>query len=103
MSPADRETVRLVLDQANTPQDALARRILARPVFEYELDNPLRVDDCEICGAIHWRDCVCQPGAPVADPPLDRLERARDERLTRAERAAGHQPRGASTSERDGQ
>jgi hypothetical protein len=51
-----------------------------------DLDNPLRVDDCEECGAVHWRDCVCDPSRPRRRPSLAELDAARRERLTRSER-----------------
>ena len=61
-------------------------RCAARPVFEYDLDNPLRIDNCETCGALNWRECVCDPSAPRPKPTLEQIERSRDARLSRAER-----------------
>jgi hypothetical protein len=55
----------------------------------FDLDNPLRVDDCEVCGAIHWRDCVCSPGSARREPTDLEIELARDGRLSRPEREAG--------------
>lgn len=54
----------------------------------YDLDNPLRVDNCDGCGAIHWRDCVCSPTEEraVPSPTPAAVEASRRERLTRAER-----------------
>jgi hypothetical protein len=69
MSPADRESVRLVLDQADTPEDALARKIIARPVFEFDLKNPLEIDNCDMCGAPNWRECACVPNAQQGGAP----------------------------------
>ncbi|MEO8905515.1 MAG: hypothetical protein ABI488_23610 [Polyangiaceae bacterium] len=86
MKPAERESVRAVLDQTRTPDNALARRLLARPVFEFDLDNPLRVDDCERCGSVHWRDCICDPSLQRGTPTDAEIEKGRAERLTRAER-----------------
>lgn len=54
-----------------------------------DLDTPLRVDDCERCGAIHWRDCVCDPSRPRFVPTPKQVEESRDERLTKAERERG--------------
>lgn len=51
-----------------------------------DLDHRLRIDDCDHCGAIHWRDCVCDPRRPRHVPTADEIERARRARLTRAER-----------------
>jgi hypothetical protein len=84
---AQRESLRIKLDQAGTPDDAPARRMLARadPVFAYDLDHRLRVDNCEVCGAIHWRDCVCDPSAPRAAPTPAQIDRSRALRLVRAE------------------
>jgi hypothetical protein len=55
----------------------------------YDLDNPLRVDNCDRCGAIHWRDCRCDPTHPRTPPTPEQIEAARRERLARAERARG--------------
>ncbi len=57
--------------------------------FAYDLDNPLKVDDCERCGAIDWRACICDSSRPNRQPTAAEIERARTERLTRAEQAAG--------------
>lgn len=54
-----------------------------------DLENPLRVDDCARCGAVHWRDCICDPSRPHQVPTPDELEAARDERLSQAERGRG--------------
>lgn len=54
----------------------------------FDLYNPLRVDHCEVCGAVHWRDCVCVPGAR-REPTAEELEAAREERLSRLERSRG--------------
>jgi hypothetical protein len=51
----------------------------------FDLDNPLRVDDCERCGAVHWRDCVCDPDQVHRQPTHAEIERARASLLTRAE------------------
>jgi hypothetical protein len=56
-----------------------------------DFDNPLRVDDCDVCGAVHWRDCVCVPGAR-REPTAEELEFAREERLSRLERQTGALP-----------
>lgn len=29
--------------------------------FGYDLDHPLRIDDCKACG-FGWESCVCTPG-----------------------------------------
>jgi hypothetical protein len=55
----------------------------------FDLENPLRVDNCEQCGAIHWRDCVCDPTRPLRQPTEAELEVGREERLSRLERAQG--------------
>ena len=54
----------------------------------FDLDHPLRVDNCDGCGAIHWRDCVCSPTEERAlpSPTPAAVEAARDARATRAER-----------------
>jgi hypothetical protein len=51
-----------------------------------DLDHPLPIDDCPRCGAVHWRDCCCDPRRPQRVPTPDEVEAARRERLTRAER-----------------
>jgi len=85
MSPARRESLRIVLDQARVPDDALVRKMIARPVFAFDLENPLRLDDCEVCGAVHWRDCTCDPTAQRASPTPAAVERSRASRLVQAE------------------
>jgi hypothetical protein len=55
----------------------------------FDLDNPLRVDDCQRCGATHWRDCICDSRYPNRQPTAAEIETARQARLTRAERATG--------------
>jgi len=85
VSPVRREALRLVLDQAGVPEDALARKMIARPVFAFDLDNPLRLDDCEVCGAVDWRDCACDPTTPRASPTPAAVERSRASRLVQAE------------------
>jgi hypothetical protein len=55
----------------------------------YDLDQPLRVDDCVRCGAIDWRDCSCDPSRPNRQPTPAELEAARQARLTRTEREKG--------------
>ena len=55
----------------------------------YDLVNPLRVDNCEQCGAIHWADCTCVPGATRREPTAAELEAGREERLSRLERQTG--------------
>ena len=52
----------------------------------YDLDTPLRVDDCPRCLAVHWRDCICDPDNPRRVPTDAEVEAAREQRLTRAER-----------------
>jgi hypothetical protein len=54
-----------------------------------DLDNPLRVDNCEMCGAVHWADCVCSPESPHRVPTDQEIEAARKARLVRAELDAG--------------
>jgi hypothetical protein len=51
----------------------------------FDLDNPLRFDDCERCGAIDWRDCICDPRRPNRQPTPAEIERKRQSRLARAE------------------
>lgn len=51
----------------------------------YDLDHPLRVDCCDVCGAADWRSCVCLASLPRRQPTPAELERAREARLTRAE------------------
>jgi len=87
MIPAKRERLRITLDLAGVPDDAPARRMIARPVFEEDLDHPLRLDDCERCGAVDWRDCVCDPCAPRTAPTPTAIQRSRALRLVRAELA----------------
>jgi hypothetical protein len=53
-----------------------------------DLDEPLRFDDCQACGAIDWADCICSPDRPFRQPTQAELERARQERLVAAERVA---------------
>jgi hypothetical protein len=55
----------------------------------FDLENPLRVDNCEQCGAVHWRDCICSPDRPFRQPTQAELEAGREERLARPERAQG--------------
>lgn len=83
MSPAARTRLQLELDQARTPADAPARKLVA---LACGFESPLRTDDCERCGAIDWRDCVCDPARPYRTPTPAEIERAREARLTRAER-----------------
>ena len=85
MNAALRESTRAFLNEIQTPHDAPARRRLERSSFAHDLDNPLRCDDCEQCGAIHWRDCVCDPCAPRTAPTPQAVQRSRDLRLVRAE------------------
>ncbi|MEO7033100.1 MAG: hypothetical protein ABI548_04615 [Polyangiaceae bacterium] len=54
----------------------------------YDLDNPLRVDNCDRCGALNWRECICDSSRPFRQPTQIEIERARDERLTLAELSA---------------
>jgi len=54
-------------------------------VNAFDLDNPLRLDDCPQCGAVHWRDCVCVPAVREV-PNESEIEAARDSRLSCAER-----------------
>ena len=52
-----------------------------------DLDHSLRLDNCEACGAIDWKDCVCSPDARAhRTPTAAELERSRAERLSQAER-----------------
>jgi hypothetical protein len=51
-----------------------------------DFDNPLRLDCCDRCGAVHWGDCVCDPARPYRQPTPAEIEHARTARLTRAER-----------------
>jgi formylglycine-generating enzyme required for sulfatase activity len=54
----------------------------------YDLDNPLRVDCCDVCDAVNWRECICDPTRPRRKPTEAELERARRARLTRSELAS---------------
>lgn len=54
----------------------------------YDLDNPLHLDNCERCEAVHWRDCICDSSRPFRQPTPAEIERARTARLTRAELCA---------------
>jgi hypothetical protein len=81
MTPADRERVRLELDRAGTPDDALARRLGG-------LDHPfaaLADHGCDRC-AEPWWSCICDPRRPYRQPTAAEVERARERRLARAER-----------------
>lgn len=33
----------------------------------FDLDNPLPVDDCEICRAAHWSRCSCDSASVDVD------------------------------------
>lgn len=85
MSPAHRESTRAFLNEIGTPHDAPARRMLERTSFGFDLDHPLRVDNCEVCGAIDWRDCCCDPCAPRSAPTPQAVNQSRALRLLRAE------------------
>lgn len=54
----------------------------------YDLDNPLRLDSCDRCGATNWRECICDCNRPYRQPTAAELEAARRTRLTRAELAS---------------
>ncbi len=62
---------------------------------EYDLENPLRVDCCDVCDAVNWRECVCDPSRPRHKPTDAELERSRRARLTRAELGTLDSDRGA--------
>ena len=85
MNAALRECARAFMNEIGTPHDAPARRMLERSSFAFDLENPLRVDNCEVCGAIHWRDCCCDPCAQRAAPTPAAIERSRALRLVRVE------------------
>ncbi|MEI9951636.1 MAG: hypothetical protein WDO74_22315 [Pseudomonadota bacterium] len=85
MMPALRESVRAFLDEIDTPHNAPARRMLERSSLAYDLDHPLRLDNCERCGAIDWRDCCCDPCAPRTAPTPQAVNQSRALRLLRAE------------------
>jgi hypothetical protein len=51
----------------------------------HDLDHPLRLDNCQKCGVVHWRDCVCTPGVR-REPTAEEIETGREERLSLAER-----------------
>jgi hypothetical protein len=87
MNPAVRECARVFLDEIGTPHDAPARRMLERSSFAFDLENPLRLDNCDARGAIHWRDYCCDPSAQRATPSPAAVERSRTLRLVRAERS----------------
>jgi len=86
VSPADRESLRIALDRSGTPDDALGRKLIASaPTSAYFPPERPETDICLACGLEGW-GCVCDPCAPTEAPTPEQLERARDERLTRAER-----------------
>jgi hypothetical protein len=72
MSPARRESLRSLFDETGTPDHALGRKLL-------------RLDNCQACGAIHWRDCCCESTELRAEPTPVAVERSRGLRLVRAE------------------
>lgn len=86
MNPAERESVRLALDQSGTPEDALGRKLIGTAAtcayFPPERPEP---DICLLCGLEGW-GCLCDPCEPTKPPTPRQLERGRDERLMRAER-----------------
>jgi hypothetical protein len=52
-------------------------------------DPPPNLDGCDVCGAEHWTVCLCDPSAPHGrQPTSEELEDARNERLSRHERAS---------------
>ena len=84
MNAALREGARAFFNEIGTPHDAPARRMLERSSFTFDLENPLRVDNCEQCGAIHWRDCCCDPSSQ-SEPSSTKAHEARRARLMRHE------------------
>ena len=50
-----------------------------------DLDQRLSVDDCEMCGAVDWKDCVCVPAPQRRAPTAVEIERGRSSRLSRRE------------------
>ncbi|HEX3852191.1 MAG TPA: hypothetical protein VHW01_14575 [Polyangiaceae bacterium] len=85
MNAADREVVRIVLDQSDTPDDALGRKLVAASTGAYYPPERPEIDICLVCGLEGW-GCVCDPCAPREEPTAEQLERARETRLMRAER-----------------
>lgn len=57
----------------------------------FDLDNPLAVDDCLRCGFVGF-DCICASRRPGWQPTGAEIERARQQRLTRAEHGKGIAP-----------
>lgn len=55
----------------------------ATTMLSYDLDNPLALDFCDLCG-LSW-PCLCDASRPNRRPTVAELERARQARLTRAE------------------
>jgi len=87
MEPSHRESVRIVLDQSDTPDDALGRKLIATATCVYYPPERPEIDICLVCGLEGW-GCVCDPCAPHDEPTAEHLELARESRLTRAERKA---------------
>jgi hypothetical protein len=87
VSPADRESVRAVLDQSDTPDDALGRKLIAAASCAYYPPERPEIDICLACGFEGW-GCICDPCAPREEPTPERLELARESRMMRAERKA---------------
>ena len=89
MEPAHRESVRIVLDQSDTPDDALGRKLIAAASIGayYPPERP-EIDVCLVCGLEGW-GCVCDPCAPSEAPTAEQVENGRESRLTRAELKAG--------------
>jgi len=85
VNPAERESVRAMLDQTGTPDDALGRRLIAAANGAYYPPELPESDVCLLCGLEGW-GCVCDPCAPCEAPSSEQLGRARESRLTRAER-----------------
>jgi hypothetical protein len=87
MNPADRESVRIALDQTQTPDDALGRKLIGAATCAYFPPERPEIDICLVCGLEGW-GCVCDPCAAREEPTAEQLEFARESRLTRAERKA---------------
>jgi hypothetical protein len=76
MSPATRERVRIELDRAGTPDDALARKLAG---IDHPFGDTIDVDGCQRCGEPWW-GCICDPSRPFRQPTEAEIQRARAER-----------------------
>ena len=87
MGPAQRESVRLVLDQSDTPADALGRKLIATSSCAYYPPERPEVDICPVCGLEGW-GCTCEPCWNLRSHDGHRGPRLPFQAFTRAEFAA---------------